>query len=770
MMNQSISLDGIEKAVSGLGYKNPNTQKCRLIQAIKSYYTDKDAINEVESIPPEALISAVWSTETNPNQIRSKLKNLNSIKSSINKDLILAFEKGTNPEGIIIGSGYLFDMSDEAKDQFIGSMSGALSAGGPISIEQIAKISQQFGEFLTKIPDENVLKFLSTLIESLNSDRPLPPEEIPQMLNLFGNLLSHIPDHELLKEKDKISELVRHLSEKSGDTAIENVPDDSVEVVDVLVEDDDEAVGAEETGDDDLEADEDEGELEEIDEDELIEELVEDESGELDEFETIDDEGAEVEEVPDEQDDSVEVVDVLVEDDDEAVGAEETGDDDLEADEDEGELEEIDEDELIEELVEDESGELDEFETIDDEGAEVEEVPDEQDDSVEVVDVLVEDDDEAVEAEETGDDDLEADEDEGELEEIDEDELIEELVEDESGELDEFETIDDEGAEVEEVLDEVEAVAEPVEDAETPFDNFDAPYDAFMDDDLTLNNALSDRERKRLLAERFERYLGEIEKHYNQYLLIPGGEYIIGAQNIRKNERPIRKITISDIFFGRFPVTNALFEVFVERTGYKTTAEECGFGIVYQGRFQRKNDEISGQKRYEWNATSLWEERENAYWYQPSGPGSTLHLKRNHPVVQVSFRDAMAFASWVGKRLPSEAEWEAAARTASGNIYPWGNEWKEGVCNTEESEISDTVPVDNFSNAKNPLGLFDLLGNTLEWTSDRWEGTYGASTRQDYRIVKGGSWVSSPDVTLQSWFKYPTDFTANILGFRCLAD
>jgi len=616
MMNQSISLDGIEKAVSGLGYKNPNTQKCRLIQAIKSYYTDKDAINEVESIPPEALISAVWSTETNPNQIRSKLKNLNSIKSSINKDLILAFEKGTNPEGIIIGSGYLFDMSDEAKDQFIGSMSGALSAGGPISIEQIAKISQQFGEFLTKIPDENVLKFLSTLIESLNSDRPLPPEEIPQMLNLFGNLLSHIPDHELLKEKDKISELVRHLSEKSGDTAIENVPDDSVEVVDVLVEDDDEAVGAEETGDDDLEADEDEGELEEIDEDELIEELVEDESGELDEFETI----------------------------------------------------------------------------------------------------------------------------------------------------------DDEGAEVEEVLDEVEAVAEPVEDAETPFDNFDAPYDAFMDDDLTLNNALSDRERKRLLAERFERYLGEIEKHYNQYLLIPGGEYIIGAQNIRKNERPIRKITISDIFFGRFPVTNALFEVFVERTGYKTTAEECGFGIVYQGRFQRKNDEISGQKRYEWNATSLWEERENAYWYQPSGPGSTLHLKRNHPVVQVSFRDAMAFASWVGKRLPSEAEWEAAARTASGNIYPWGNEWKEGVCNTEESEISDTVPVDNFSNAKNPLGLFDLLGNTLEWTSDRWEGTYGASTRQDYRIVKGGSWVSSPDVTLQSWFKYPTDFTANILGFRCLAD
>jgi formylglycine-generating enzyme required for sulfatase activity len=394
-------------------------------------------------------------------------------------------------------------------------------------------------------------------------------------------------------------------------------------------------------------------------------------------------------------------------------------------------------------VVEDDSGDLEEFEEIVDEDlaeddTDTEDLLEEIDDNVEVVDVLVEDE---------SDDDLEEVEDDGELEEIDEDELVEEVVEDDSGDLEEFEEI-------------------VVEDR----DDFDAPFDSFMDDALMNDNTLTDPERKRLLAERFDRYLGEMEKHYNQYLLIPGGEYIIGAQNARKNERPIQKITISDIYFGRFPVTNALFEVFVDRTGYKTTAEECGFGIVYQGRFQKTKDEITGQKRYVWNATTLWEKREGAFWYQPAGPGTNLHRKRNHPVVQVSFKDAMAFASWVGKRLPSEVEWEAVARTAQGDLYPWGNEWKEGVSNTEESEISDTVPVDNFPDVKNTFGLSDLLGNTLEWTSGRWEGPTGSVNHQDFRIVKGGSWVSNQEVKLYTQFKYPADFTANILGFRCLVD
>ena len=236
MAHASISMDGIEKAVSGLNYKNPNSPKYRLIHAIKNYYSETDVLKRLESIPPEDLIPTIWETGKDPDQIRSKLKNLNSIKSSVNKDLTSCFKMGTNPEGIIIGSEYVFDMSDEAKDQFIGSMSSALSAGGSVSIDQIAQISQQFGEFLTKIPDGDVLTFLSALIDSLKSDRPLPPEQIPEMLKLFGNLLSDIPDHELLKEQDKVRELVRNLAEKTGDSVIENVPAPEEEATDKAIE------------------------------------------------------------------------------------------------------------------------------------------------------------------------------------------------------------------------------------------------------------------------------------------------------------------------------------------------------------------------------------------------------------------------------------------------------------------------------------------------------------------------------------------------------
>jgi formylglycine-generating enzyme required for sulfatase activity len=123
---------------------------------------------------------------------------------------------------------------------------------------------------------------------------------------------------------------------------------------------------------------------------------------------------------------------------------------------------------------------------------------------------------------------------------------------------------------------------------------------------------------------------------------------------------------------GKFPVTNALFEVFVENTGYVTTAEKAGFGTVYHGRLCKEVDNKTGAVRFRCNGTVQSKTVEGAFWYQPFGPGSTLHLKRTHPVVQVSLADATAFAAWTGKRLPSEDEWEAAARTEMGYVYPWG--------------------------------------------------------------------------------------------------
>jgi len=222
---------------------------------------------------------------------------------------------------------------------------------------------------------------------------------------------------------------------------------------------------------------------------------------------------------------------------------------------------------------------------------------------------------------------------------------------------------------------------------------------------------------------------------------------------------------------GQYPVTNALFEIFVEKTGYKTTAEKLGHGTVYYGRCQRIVDEETGLEKLIWNAAVISKILEGACWYQPMGPGSTLHNKRSHPVVQVSRNDAMAFASWTGKRLPTEDEWEAASRTANGYLYPWGNEWENDASNIEDSYVSDTTPVDKFKATQNDFDVFDTIGNVFEWTMDKSESNSTEESDphfQDY-IVKGGSWISGKEICLFSRFKFTADSHSNVLGFRCVA-
>ncbi len=129
----------------------------------------------------------------------------------------------------------------------------------------------------------------------------------------------------------------------------------------------------------------------------------------------------------------------------------------------------------------------------------------------------------------------------------------------------------------------------------------------------------------------------------------------------------------------------------------------------------------------------------------------------------------MAFAAWVGKKLPTEDEWEAATRTAHGYLYPWGNEWKKDACNIEESYLADTTPVDKYIDFANDFGVVDGLGGILEWTTGIYNLSSGVTNETKYRIVKGGSWVSDRHVRLCSRFKMPADTTSNVLGFRCVA-
>ena len=390
-----------------------------------------------------------------------------------------------------------------------------------------------------------------------------------------------------------------------------------------------------------------------------------------------------------------------------------------------------------------------------------------------------------------------------EIDELEEDEVLE-GVDDLADVLDEISEQD----EIEENLDEIEdleedEIIEEVEDVdiddtvdETGFDgapggvgeNFDEDYgkdgikkaeDEKETEEIGLpvdslgkeySNELSDKVKKdSLLAEEFDGYLGVMDRYYNHYILIPGGEYIVGSKKPGKDEKSEQLISLSPFYIGRFPVTNGLFEIFVEKTGYKTVAEKVGYGKVYYGRFQRKKDETTGLMISTWNSSLYCETVEGACWYQPCGPGSTLHNKRNHPVVQISFQDAVAFAAWTGKRLPTENEWEAASRTAKGWIFPWGKEWKKHSCNIENSCTGDTTPVEKYAEFENDFGIADTIGNILEWTFDDVTALSDNKNKYRYHIAKGGSWISGDDIRLFSRFKIEPESHSNILGFRCVA-
>ncbi len=259
-----------------------------------------------------------------------------------------------------------------------------------------------------------------------------------------------------------------------------------------------------------------------------------------------------------------------------------------------------------------------------------------------------------------------------------------------------------------------------------------------------------------------------MDRFYNQYILVPKGRYPIGGKDAGQDDNTAERADLKEFYFGKFPVTNALFEIFVERTGYITTAEKIGHGTVYYGRYQNSVDIKTGLKTLNWNSALETRVVEGACWYQPNGPGSTLYGKRNHPVVQVSLEDAMAFAKWTGKRIPTEAQWEAAARTLNGYRYPWGKEFKKECCNIEDSCIGDTTPVDKYPESGNSLGIMDVLGNVMEWTVDSPPPASGDRYRSLY-IVKGGSWISGNDLSLYGRSLSERDSTSNILGFRCIA-
>jgi len=328
-----------------------------------------------------------------------------------------------------------------------------------------------------------------------------------------------------------------------------------------------------------------------------------------------------------------------------------------------------------------------------------------------------------------------------------------------------------EAVEVDEIIEE----AEPEErEPEDDFEELEQP-DSLLEDLNGQNfdgasEEADEIQKARLLAEEFNSLLGARDTYYNQYILIPDGTYAVGTKRPKTGEKLEKQAQVASFYMAAFPVTNGLFEVFVEKTGYRTTAEKRGYGTVYWGRFTRQVDEKTGLPKVAWNSALIRKTVQGACWYQPSGPGSTIHNKKNHPVVQVSLEDAMAFAAWTGKRLPTEDEWEAASRTVLGLLFPWGNDRRDDACNMEESSIGDTTAVDAYLSFANESGMADVVGNVWEWTSGRQEQTASAGHERRSYICKGGSWVSENQVSVCSRWVLDPESWSNILGFRCAAD
>ena len=740
-MSSSLTLAGIDTAIESLSYRNASP-KMKLLRAIRAYYPDgPEAAAIPEPIHAESVIPRIWAHCDTPDGIRSRQKNLASLRAAINKDL-QKLDAETNPEGIVLSPDYRFVMDDSAKERILDAVSGLVDTSGNLVANRVGDLLQLIRESLMReVEDsgksewESILPILGDLDDAIRGETASEDGDY--------EIVEMGADDEIVSEDAPIEEEMEEdfvedddgLLEESGDLEAsiegetdfgEMLPDEDLTAA---FEDWDETQDALLDAADEFEA------QEEVDDTENIDLLEEDDPLLSEEEATLLAEG--MEDSPD---------DFLLEEDEEILerngpangeeeadfleeamgedGPEAVSEGDGDADSDDWDFE--DEEDLFSDL-EEESFDAD-FE--DEYLAASADSPTEQDELLE----------------EDGASETEERDDFGEEGFGEGDELAEEDEESLDGEDDLLEDPPEENG----LSTDLGLPMDPMEDV--------GPYNP------------EDKEKNRLLSERFDGALGSMERFFNQYLLVNGGSYRVGASTPNARSHTEKVVRIPDFYMGKFPITNALFEVFVEQTGYKTTAERIGHGTVFRGRVSRERNPDTGEMRKVWNATATSEAVSGACWYQPEGPGSGIHLKRNHPVVQVSFADALRFAAWIGKRLPAEEEWEACARGTGANPWPWGAAWEEDMANIERYEQGETTPVNHFPEGKNEFFLEDLLGNVMEWTTTRMENPQGVPESIRFRAAKGGSFVSPGLPCLWERFPARESFSANILGFRCVVD
>jgi formylglycine-generating enzyme len=290
---------------------------------------------------------------------------------------------------------------------------------------------------------------------------------------------------------------------------------------------------------------------------------------------------------------------------------------------------------------------------------------------------------------------------------------------------------------------------------------------------------------------------------------VPGGDFLMGSDEHYPEERPAHVVAVPAFALDAHPVTNAEFRRFVGETGHVTVAESPLAPDDFPGA--QHDQLVPGSLVFasppgpvpleDWQLWWRWVP--GADWRHPAGPGSTLHGLERHPVVHVGWEDAAAYAGWAGRVLPTEAQWEYAARGGGApTVYAWGDEPRprgRTMANTWEGRFpwentappgqTHTTPVGRFP--ANGYGLVDMIGNVWEWTGDPWTEDHGAATTPsaaghsccsgevravgegDRRVMKGGSHLCAPSYCHR--YRPPARQGHHVrsstshLGFRCAA-
>jgi sulfatase modifying factor 1 len=280
---------------------------------------------------------------------------------------------------------------------------------------------------------------------------------------------------------------------------------------------------------------------------------------------------------------------------------------------------------------------------------------------------------------------------------------------------------------------------------------------------------------------------------------IPSGTFTMGSEDFYPEERPVRRVAVDGFWMDVHPVTATEFRRFVRDTGYTTVAErpldptdypEADPELLGPGSlvFRPTRGPVNLDDHRNW-----WEYVPGAYWKRPGGRGTTINGRDHHPVVHLAYEDAEAYASWAGKELPTESEWEYAARGAlEGAAFAWGDEhFPDGkpLANTWQGEFpwqnlkldgfEGTSPVGSFP--PNGYGLYDMTGNVWEWTTDWFTGRHAGSPCCSppqseepipRRVIKGGSHLCAPNYCLRyrpaARQGQAIDSSTTHLGFRCI--